>query len=98
VNRDNQPNKNKVSSVSIIIEIVIGLFGIYGIGHLLSRRWVSGVLFLLFSFFWLVVEGVTKDVIFRGDFSSGLCALVFHVPIVIISIAILKKSKNKSRK
>ena len=69
--------------------------GIYGIGHLLTKRWTSGLLLFFFSFIWLFVEGIVKDVVLRGNFQSGLCALAFHLPVILISIKILSKPVSK---
>lgn len=91
-----QGRKKKPSTFALIVEIGLGLFGLYGIGHLLSKRWVSGILLFLFSFVWLVVEGITKDVILRGNYPTGLCALAFHSPIILISIKILMNTKSKA--
>jgi hypothetical protein len=86
--------KNRPSTLAIIIEVGLGLFGIYGVGHLISRRWLSGILLFLFSFFWLFIEGITKDVFLRGNYPAGLCALVFHTPIIVISLIVIRKPKN----
>lgn len=83
--------------VAIALEILIGIFGVYEIGHLISKRWVSGILLFGFSFFWLFVEGITKDVILRGKYPTGLCALAFHAPIVLVSILLLRKNKVNKR-
>jgi len=88
---EEKPTKTK--TIALVAECVLGILGIYGIGHLIAKRWVSGILFFIFSFFWLFVEGFTKDAILMGNYPTGLCALAFHGPVVIISLLILKKNK-----
>jgi hypothetical protein len=93
-NQIDEVRKNRPSTLAIIIEVGLGLFGIYGVGHLFSRWWLSGILLFLFSFVWLFIEGITKDVFLRGNYPAGLCALVFHAPIIVISLIIIRKPKN----
>jgi len=81
----------KPSSIAIAIEVILGILGFYGIGHLMSKRWMAGVGFLLFSFLWLFIEGITKDIFLAGNYPAGLCALAFHLPVMLISVSILRK-------
>ena len=84
----------KTKTIAIVVEFVLGILGIYGIGHLIAKRWTSGILFFIFSFFWLFIEGITKDVLLAGNYPTGLCGLAFHAPVVIVSLFILKKRKK----
>lgn len=88
-------DKKGPKPLAFVLEIIFGIFGIYGIGHFLARKWTSGLLLFFFSFIWLVIEGIAKDVIFRGNYPPGLCALAFHAPVVFFSITILTKSQLK---
>lgn len=81
------------SRAAVLVEIVLGVLGVYGLGHLLCKRWLPGIALLLFSPLWLVVEGYTKDVLLAGDYPVGTCALGFHVPIMLASVAILSRRR-----
>lgn len=78
------------SRIAVGVEIILGLLGIYGLGHFLARRWRSGLGFLLFTPLWLFVEGVTKDVLLAGNYPVGWCALTFHMPVMYISVILLE--------
>ena len=88
-------NKKSQSNLFMIIELIFGLFGIFGIGHLFCKRWVSGIIFVLFSFIFSVFIGIIKDVILHGNYPPGTFALCIRVPVVFVSVLILNKQASK---
>lgn len=93
-NTSNSSPSKALIIIGVVIEFLIGLFGIYGFGHFLNKRWKIGIGFLLFSFAWLFVEGVIKDAVLGGVYQPGLIALLFHLPIVFISILFLINNRD----
>lgn len=95
-----QTKPTKRSTIIAIIELTIGLFGFFGIGHLLIGRLIRGILLLLFSVIWLTTEIIVKDRIISPVYGDipGLVAAFFHLPFALISAYVVYSDSARGRK
>ncbi len=72
----------KDPTVAVLIEIVVGLFGFLGVGHMLSGRWVPGIIMLVSG--WIIIP--TFFFLFTVvTCGFGLCLLPLWPAVPILS-------------
>jgi len=82
----------KSESITMILSIVLGLFGILGIGHFYLGKIVSGVLYLIGGIILLVsVVGVTVFV----PTIFGIIVAIFYIVIFIVQVLSARKLCEK---
>jgi hypothetical protein len=75
-----RPPKDK--SIALILEILPGLFGIYGIGWIYGNNTNTGLLLLIGGLIWLVIAILIN--VFTGGFGC-FCTIPINIAIVALS-------------
>ena len=82
---------NQVNNTPLILEVILSLFGIYGVGWLMAGETTVGIILLVGSFFYWIVDFVLAITV------VGLCLLVPLVIATIVTNAILLSNRLKRK-
>lgn len=82
---------NPVNNTPLIVEVILSLFGIYGVGWLMAGETTVGIILLIGSFFYWIVDFVLAITV------VGLCLLVPLVIATIVTNAILLSNTLKRK-
>lgn len=82
------------SGVAIVLEVIAGLFGFFGIGWLISGYTTTGLLLLVGGIIWDVVGGLLSVTTLGFGF---LCMGVVNIIVVVVSAIALNNRVNRAR-
>lgn len=88
------PQQQDNSTLAIILEVVCGIFGIYGIGWLVSGNTSTGLMFLIGGFVWLAVA-IVLSVLTLGI--GLICIWPIDLAIMITSVIMLSNKLKQRR-
>lgn len=86
--------KQDNSTLAIILEVICGIFGIYGIGWLVSGNTSTGLIFLIGGFVWLAVA-IVLSILTLGI--GLICIWPIDLAIMITSVIMLSNRLKQRR-
>ncbi len=78
------------SKTGLIVEIILSIFGIYGVGWLISGQTTVGIVLLICSFVLYY-----PAVIILGIFTLGLCDIPLVLGAIILNAVMLNNALNR---
>jgi TM2 domain-containing membrane protein YozV len=82
----------KEKSTAFILEILLGLFGISGIGWIYAGQTGTGVAFLIGMLVWMVIAGVV------GVLTVGVgCVCTVPINLVIVGVSTMMLNQHMQR-
>jgi len=81
------------SKTGLIVEIILSIFGIYGVGWLISGETTVGIVLLICSFVLYY-----PAVIILGIFTLGLCDIPLVLGAIILNAVMLNNALNRRAK
>lgn len=83
-------NMSTKNNTPVIVEVILSIFGIYGVGWLMAGETTIGVILLVCSFFvyWPIM-------IFMGIFTFGICDFPVAIAAIVINAILLNSALNR---
>ena len=82
-----QPDQS-TRTAAIIVEVILDLFGIYGVGWLIAGETTTGILLLVGSFIWWAVASI--GVLFTAGIGL-ICVLPLNIVFLLLSVILLSQ-------
>src|SRR6266571_3108260 len=77
-------NTSGQANTPLILEIILSIFGVYGVGWLMAGETTTGIVLLVCSFlvYWPIM-------VFMGIFTVGICDFPFAIAAIVINAILL---------
>ena len=77
-------NTSGQTNTPLILEIILSIFGVYGVGWLMAGETTTGIILLVCSFlvYWPIM-------VFMGIFTIGICDFPFAIAAIVINAILL---------
>jgi len=83
-------NTSDQTSTPLILEIILSIFGVYGVGWLMAGETTTGIILLVCSFlvYWPIM-------VFMGIFTLGICDFPFAIAAIVINAILLNSALKR---
>jgi hypothetical protein len=82
-----QPDQS-TRTAAIVVEVILDLFGIYGVGWLIAGETTTGILLLVGSFIWWAIAGI--GIFFTAGFGL-ICIFPLNIVFLLLSVILLSQ-------
>ena len=86
----NNTSTSSKSNTPVIVEVILSIFGIYGVGWLIAGETTTGIILLACSIlvYWPIM-------VFMAIFTIGICDFPVAIAAIVINAVLLNRTLNR---